>query len=272
MAVDYTLVVKKMRNLDQVYGLISAVTRLPYVECDPEEFDDQVYLFTEEEAAKEQAKAYTEKQMPVGVMKIEKKQMPMFYTSLHLMGVNLVVFQDGSGAARVPVEEVVKLDPKLKENKQAVPLMNAALQLTAIYFMQELRRPGQKKNDPERSRKLQELEEEMTADLYRSRFILAVDVSKVPEGQDPAKSGANVQIPYVKTPSGDMYQPLFTDVWEFQKFQKKPEMKLRMAAVDFQKLLPSLVPQAKGFILNPGGVNLVLSREQLTYIGKRYGQ
>ena len=49
-------------------------------------------------------------------------------------------------------------------------------------------------------------------------------------------------------------------------------MKLRMAAVDFQKLLPSLVPQAKGFILNPGGVNLVLSREQLTSIGKRYGQ
>ena len=42
-----------------------------------------------------------------------------------------------------------------------------------------------------------------------------------------------------------------------------------MAAVPFDKMLPALIPQAKGFVLNPQGVNLILSREQLTAIAKR---
>ena len=36
-----------------------------------------------------------------------------------------------------------------------------------------------------------------------------------------------------------------------------------MAVAPFSKLLPSLMEQAKGFVLNPGGVNLILTREQL---------
>ena len=43
-----------------------------------------------------------------------------------------------------------------------------------------------------------------------------------------------------------------------------------MVVVSFEKLLPSLMEQAKGFVLNPGGVNLILTREQLTAIAKRF--
>ena len=74
----------------------------------------------------------------------------------------------------------------------------------------------------------------------------------------------------VKAPNGDAFQPIFTDVWEFQKFHKNPEVKLRMAPIEFKGLLGALVPQAKGFVLNPNGVNLILSREQLTAITKKF--
>ena len=61
----------------------SQITKLPYVECDPETFDDQVYMFTEEEAAKEFAKSYVEKNTPLLTVKVLRKQMPNFYMGLY---------------------------------------------------------------------------------------------------------------------------------------------------------------------------------------------
>ena len=49
MAIDYTLTVKKIHSLEKIYVLFSASTRMPFVECDPEEFDDQIYIFANEE-------------------------------------------------------------------------------------------------------------------------------------------------------------------------------------------------------------------------------
>ena len=66
MAIDYTLTVKKIHSLEKIYVLFSASTRMPFVECDPEEFDDQIYIFANEELATAAAKAYAEKQMPTG--------------------------------------------------------------------------------------------------------------------------------------------------------------------------------------------------------------
>ena len=55
MAVDHGLIIKKLQGLETLYVSFSQATRMPYVECDPETFDDQVYLFAEEEGAKQWA-------------------------------------------------------------------------------------------------------------------------------------------------------------------------------------------------------------------------
>lgn len=44
MAIDYTLTVKKIHSLEKIYVLFSASTRMPFVECVPEEFDDRLYF------------------------------------------------------------------------------------------------------------------------------------------------------------------------------------------------------------------------------------
>lgn len=260
MSVDYTLMIKRIQKLEQVYVLFAESTRLPFIECDQEDFDDQVYMYADEDAAKEAVKDYEKKQMPLKAVRLERKQMPVFFTSIHLLGANMLVFYDKVSVSRIPLNQVIKIDPKKNEDSK-IPAENSSLQLTIIYFIQELRRPGQKKDDMERMKRLQELEEEMTVDLIRSRFILPVNASG---------DNGEVKIPYIKTPAGDIFQPIFSDVWEFQKFQRNPEVKLKMAVAPFRKLLPSLVEQAKGYVLNPGGVNLILTREQLTAISKRF--
>lgn len=270
MAIDDTLA-KKIQNLETVYVLIAASTRLPFVECDPETFDDQVHLYAEEEGLKKALQEYAQQQIPLVTAKIEQPQRRIFLTSLHLIGVNMLVFHEGFDVSRIPLDEIAAMDPKFAEKKD-LPLVNAALQLTTIYFLQELRRPNQNRADQERTRHLQELEEEMMANLSRSNFILMLDASKVQKEPDPNSPGSGIQIPCVKAPNGDMFQPIFSDVWEFQKFQQNPNSKMQMAAVPFRSLANMLTNPAKGFVLNPSGINLILTREYLAAIAQRFAE
>ncbi len=121
--------------------------------------------------------------------------------------------------------------------------------------MQELRRPVKK----EERKNMRELEEELIANLLKSDFLIAMD--KDPE--DPHK----VNIPFLKNKEGDVLQPAFSDIMEFEKFAKGK--KLRAARVPFAKLPDVLIPQAKAMVVNPMGINLILDKEQLNKILKR---
>lgn len=46
-----------------VYVLISGFTKEPYVACDAESYDDKVYVYMDEEAAKKQAEALKEEKI-----------------------------------------------------------------------------------------------------------------------------------------------------------------------------------------------------------------
>ena len=99
MTVDNSFTMKKFQSMEIIYVTFSQITKLPYVECDPETFDDQVYMFTEEEAAKEFAKSYVEKNTPLLTVKVLRKQMPNFYMGLYAEGVNMVIFHEGTRPA-----------------------------------------------------------------------------------------------------------------------------------------------------------------------------
>ena len=45
----------KLRTVEAIYVLMSSCTRMPYVVCDPETFDDEILLYHREEDAKNNA-------------------------------------------------------------------------------------------------------------------------------------------------------------------------------------------------------------------------
>ena len=106
MTVDNSFTMKKFQSMEIIYVTFSQITKLPYVECDPETFDDQVYMFTEEEAAKEFAKSYVEKNTPLLTVKVLRKQMPNFYMGLYAEGVNMVIFHEGDQTRRIELEQI----------------------------------------------------------------------------------------------------------------------------------------------------------------------
>ena len=266
MAIDNKFAIKKLQKLEEAWAVFSPLTRLPYVACDPETFDDQIYLFAEEEACREFIKNLGEEKIPASVLKIPQAQLNGFLNSFYALDVNAVLFQDGSGQSAIGVEELVKRPDMEKLAASKIPVMNPALTLTMIYFLQELRRPVQ--HD---MAKLHELEEEMIVNLVKSSFILGIETINDEENTDPEKVNIkNVRIPFVKTKEGDIYQPLYSDFSEFRKYTARNPKKQRMSVLSLRQLPQFLVKESKGYVLNPAGVNLVLTADQLKRILNDY--
>lgn len=252
--------VKELQTRERFFVAYAQATKLPYVTCDEESFNDQAWIFATEEEIKEFGKKKLEDKVLLMGMRYDKKDFPRFYGTLYAIGVNSVVWNDGENHVEVEIEKIARQADFSKLEPEKRPLLNPTLQLSGIYFMQELRRPVKKEErqnvEEEKRQKVRELEEELIVNVRRAEYLLALDVNP----EDPKK----VNIPYLKDKEGKILQPVFTDVMEFEKFARGK--KLRLMKVPFQKLPELMMQQAENCVINPMGFNLILSREQLTKI------
>ena len=252
--------VKELQTRERFFVAYAQATKLPYVTCDEESFNDQAWIFATEEEIKEFGKKKLEDKVLLMGMRYDKKDFPRFYGILYAIGVNSVVWNDGENHVEVELEKIARQADFSKLEPEKRPLLNPTLQLSGIYFMQELRRPVKKEErqnvEEEKRQKVRELEEELIVNVRRAEYLLALDVNP----ENPKK----VNIPYLKDKEGKILQPVFTDVMEFEKFARGK--KLRLMKVPFQKLPELMMQQADNCVINPMGFNLILSREQLTKI------
>ena len=228
-----------LRTPGELYVIMSGATRLPFVFCDEETFDDEIFLYYRADDAKEKAKELQGKRYASAVVKLEDKQLLAFYTSLYTMGVNCLAVNSGTDTEiSIQLSDLVirRKPEELPEGKR--PVENPALHLTAIYFMQEMRRQA----EPQPTEELNKLQEELLAHYGKGTFVAAVRE----DGQGPI----------LKQKDGSIYQPLFTDMLEFQKFARGEKMK--MAGIPAAKIPEILVGEAKGVVINPFGVNVQL--------------
>lgn len=244
--------VKEIQARENVYVAYSQVTKLPYVTCAEETYNDQVWFFAEEETLKEFGKKKLEDKILLMGMKYEKKDFPRLYGLLYAVGVNSLVWNNGTEEIEVELEKIVRRPDLSKMEPEKRPLINSTLQLSGIYFMQELRRPVTK----EERKNIRELEEELIANLKKAEFLVAMERNE----EDPSK----VNIPYLKNKEGKILQPVFSDVLEYEKFAKGK--KLRIAKIPFAKLSDVMIPQAEFLVINPLGFNLLLNKDQLKKI------
>ena len=67
---DNRFAIKKLQKLDGFFTVFSPLTRMPYIHCDEETFDDQVYLFATETGCKDFITELGKHQTPAVLMKI----------------------------------------------------------------------------------------------------------------------------------------------------------------------------------------------------------
>lgn len=230
----------KLRQTQELYVIFSACTRAPYVLCDPETFDDEVFVFFDLEKAKKEAARFLAEKTPVTVAKLENRQLLLFYTSLYTMGVNAMSVDTEEGKCLVQLSDFVKRAGTDEQPDGKVWVENPALHLTALYYMQEFRKKPGQEADP----KLKELQEEIASNFTKGSYVVAVQ-----------KEGNG--IPLVKLNKEELFQPIFTDILEFQKFNR--ENNLRPLVIKADKIPQALPKEAKGIVLNPMGVNMPLT-------------
>lgn len=252
MGISKEEAIKVLQNRENIFVAYAQATKLPYVKCDEETFNDQVWIFSSEEGVKEFGKKLLDEKVLLMGMRFEKKDYPRFYGTLYAIGVNSVVWTDGEEQIELDLPEIAKQADMSQIEEAKRPLLNPTLQLSGIYFMQELRRPVK----PEEHTDIRELEEEFLVNIRKSQYLVAMDV----DPENPKK----VNIPYLKNKNEEILQPVFSDVMEFEKFARGK--KLRVAKVPFDKLPELMIQQASAYVVNPMGFNLVLNKEQLTKI------
>ena len=134
MTVDNRFLIKKFEHFEHIFVLFSQTTRLPFIECDEETFDDQVYVFTDEERIKEAGQKYLKEKIALMAVKIPQAHIKAFLSGLYSVGVNALMVQDEGAPVRVELEQLVP-KPDLEEaNKGPVPKLNPELQLTRPVF------------------------------------------------------------------------------------------------------------------------------------------
>ncbi len=231
-------VMTALRTSEELYTLIALTTNQPFVQCDLETYDDVVYVYADFEDIKREGMRFIEAKHPVRVQKLTKDQLLIFYTHLYTMGVNCIVFNGFmENEYKLQLEDLVKRPAEAAPNG-AKWVENASLHLTALYFMQELRRHNLRELTPE----LKELQAEIIEHFNKGTFVFA--------------AGEDNRLPILKHPNGDVYLPIYTDLLEAGKFKSDQPIKLGvLPAAQIVKLLPA---EAKGVVINPQGVNLQL--------------
>ena len=68
MSIDNKFAVKKLQKLDGFYTVFSPLTRMPYVACDDETVDDQIYDYSSEASCKEFVNTLNEQQIPAALL------------------------------------------------------------------------------------------------------------------------------------------------------------------------------------------------------------
>lgn len=240
------VILKQLREAPEFFTLLSLCSKEPYVCCDPETYDDEILIFLTQEDTKAAAGALINAKVPVNPVKIEEKQKLNFLLSLFSLGVNALLVKTKEKSIPLQLNEVIKRENPAEQKDGSVWIENPELHLTMLYYAQESRRPAEQNGDLAGAKQssLKAMQEEILADFQRGKFIVP-------------SAGKEKGIPLVKLEDEKLYQPLFTDMLEFKRFNK--DNQFQPLGVSAEKI-PQVLPQnAQGVLLNPMGVKMPLT-------------
>ena len=264
MAIDNHFMQKKVLQKDQLIAAFCASTNMPYVICDPVSFEDQVWIFSDEDGFREFAERFAAKKLPLRGLAIKKNNYPAFFSSLIPIGITEVVFTENGANAKIPLDQFVKKQDMSNVPILRRPLENPSLQLTGIYLMQEVKRqvPNEEKED------LPSLNEEFLINLARSRFLMPIEVKKGPGTPEERIRKGQVGFVNINTKNGDSFRPIFSDTFEFNKFKQKKDF--QAVTLPFAGLKQAMPKDVKGFIMNPVGCSVVITSQLIEQVLKNF--
>ncbi len=265
MAIDSNhFMAQKLLSRSTIITAFCSLTNMPLLVCDPETYNDQIWVFENEELLKKFGAAYTQRKIPLKGVSMKKESFSGFFVFLYTIGVNEVAYMTEGSVSKIPLEELAKRPDLSKVPAAARPVENPELQLTGLYFLQEFGRPVPN----EEKVNLAQLDEEFSINMVRARYVIPIDLKEGPGSLNEKISSRQYNVPILKLKNGDSLQPIFSDMVEFNKF--RGQKKLNAITVPFAAIRQFLVKDAKGFILNPAGFHAVMPVKLLEALSEKF--
>lgn len=255
----YAASIERIKKMSCFYVAYSMLTNMPFVYCDPKNYNDLVWVFTSEEKLNAVIEKQKESNVPMRCQKIENSDFLKFFSKLFYMGIDHLIFDYGTDGMVFTLENICKKPQFDKIENPAMALHNPSLTLSTLYFLQEARKqiPQNEKKD------LPQLEEEMSKNIVEASYLMPF--VKPEEGQENIPS--NYKIPYYKNDKGETILPVFTDLMEFDKYNK--DHKFSAVLINYEKFT-TFMGGGNGIIINPTSFGLYLKKELLPILKKRF--
>ncbi len=279
-------IIQKLLSHQEILTVYCAGTNMPLVECGQDTFADRVYVFDSDEMLKKFAAAIADQKLPLKGVKFLSKDKIAFFTMLLTCNIDEILFMDPQGRHVIQLSDIIKKNDMSKLPAEKRPVENPQLKLCGAYFAQEACRKV-----PPQEKHLREMEEELSANIAKATFIVPILLADQEPGSQPsepqpdqpagelgndiaeeASDGKNqvrkIKFPLIKTQKGDLFQPVFTDNFEFARYNKGKTC--RAMAVPFVKLKALLAKESTGFMINPNGFHLVVTPQMLKGLEQRF--
>lgn len=265
MTVDNQFILRKLQSLENATIVFSTVTKHPFLVCDEETFDDELLLFADVQEMQEFVKTYVAKGYVLHGVTVPKDKLARFLSECFTLGVNQLIYQENGTRFSVSLDKIVIRPDYSKLPQEKRPLLNPQLQLSVLYFLQELsRRIPEEQRDQEQ---LKELEEELAANMAKAQFMVPIRLD------EPLKPGEKLEpgkfkLTMVNTKEGEQFLPVFSDVKEYALFNKDNQYQgILMTIENLRQLIKD---PCKGLMLNPNSIALRLNAKMVDGILQRF--
>lgn len=265
MTVDNKFILRKLQSLKNATIVYSTVTKHPFVVCDEKTYDDEIMLFADVNEMQEAVKPYVADGYLLHGVTVPQDKLGKFLSECFSVGVNQLVFHENGTRFSVSLDKIVIRPDYSKLPVEKRPLLNPQLQLSVIYFLQELsRRIPEEKKDQEH---LKELEEELAANIAKAQFLVPIKLD------EPLKPGEKLEpgkfkLTMVNTKEGEQFLPIFADVKEYSLFNKDNQYQGILMTIDNLRQL--IKDPCKGLMLNPNSIGLRLNAKMVDGILQRF--
>ena len=250
--------IQKVFAVENIHVIFCNYSRMPYVECDTEDFTDKTFLFTDADKAKEFCDFYKEKKQLLSTYTIPQNALKSFFSAMITDGIDMVCIQDEE-TMTLPIS---KLITRVLKEGASQPVENPALQLSIMYFLQTV----QIAETPEEKEESRRLEEEMMVNIARATYL--VPFSEI--GEVDAEGNQQINLINLQNKNGETFIPLFTDLDEYHKI-KPSEKQTSLLSMGFKQIRGTKLTNVNGFVINPGSSNIQLTPQNIAAVDQRFG-
>ncbi len=252
----YVRIIKELQSAEKIWVAFSPVSNNYYL--GNENGKAAAYLFSEKDYF--DIFYVHEKQKGYETQAIENSaQYRMaFFADLYRSGFETLVIDNGQTYLKIDLFDIIKKPQLQNQNKDIHHIINPSLMRTSCWFMQEdAKKPAN-----------EDMLTLVFTEIFKGEYIVpantsALKIDGVQSGEIKLGKDSEVSFPVLQNSEGKKFYPFFTDWNELRKYDT--ELKFNALASTF-KDLQKFAGKADGIVINPYGLNIVLTDEMLNDI------